>query len=241
MTAQIIGLTGTRGVGKSTIADILVNKHGFTKIHAFAPGKAMCLTYAQQCGVDTETAFRLVYGDLRDVPHPLLPGDGLMRTIMEELGKFMGSTLGAEYTLGVEINRALRVDPNVKLVIESVVYEADFLQEIGGQVVRVIRPQAQDKIVGKHTDAAVELVKPDAYLFNNLDNMQVLELQVETTLSQLDGTVLIRGGVPKTDPKTFAIVVSGAAAEQIGEDTSMHRALLNKMHGNNNNEEHPDG
>ncbi len=189
MAGRIVGLTGGRGVGKTTVADVMVREHGFTKIHAFGPGKAMCVAYFTHLGMDPDTAYRCVHGDLKDTKHDLIPGDGLPRTFMEQLGRFMGVELGPEYTVGAEIDRALRADPGADLVIESVVYEADFVQfEKRTKVVRVIRPQANGVIEGMHTDAAVEKVKPDAYLFNNLDNATALSVQVETTLAQLEHT-----------------------------------------------------
>lgn len=181
----VVGLTGTRGVGKSSVADIMVAEHGFTKIHSFGPGKAMTMAYFMHLGMDQETAFRSTYGDLKDTKHPLIPGDGLPRTFMEELGKFMGTQLGPEYTLGAEISRAKRVDPDAKLVIESVVYEAPLLKTLGGYLMRIIRSKAEGVIEGKHTDEAVDSIRADGYLFNESDSKEALSVQVQGMLTEM--------------------------------------------------------
>lgn len=166
---MLIGLTGGRGVGKSTIADIMVERMGFTKLHAFEPGKAMCVAYFMHIGIDPNTAQRLVFGDMKDVWHPLIPGDGTSRTFMEELGKFMGDPdgpLGPEFTLGAQLNKMRRANPNLKLVAESIVFESAMFRANGGHIIKIIRPQAEGVIKGKNTDAFAETIEPDAY-FNN--------------------------------------------------------------------------
>ena len=175
---MLLGFTGTRGAGKTTIANLLVEHFGFTKLHAFGPGKAATVAYFQHLGIDPATAYRCVYGDLKDVEHPLIPGDGLPRTFMEEFGKFMGVTLGPDYTLGAEIARAKRVDPKAKFVIESVVYEAAYFKKLGGFIIRVERAQNEGKIVGMHTDDAVNKLIADFRFSNNSDDMAETLLQL---------------------------------------------------------------
>jgi hypothetical protein len=184
---MIVGLTGYRCVGKSTIADLLVERFGFTKLHAFSPGKVMLMAYYQYLGIDTETSYRLLYGDLKDVPHPLIPGDGLSRTVMEKLGYNMGVNMGPEYTLGAALAHSRMVNPEAKFVVESVVYEAPMLLDAGAMLVRVMRPQASGKVAGQHTDEAVASIRTHYVLDNSKDGLDEVAEQLSFMMEQFEG------------------------------------------------------
>jgi hypothetical protein len=177
---MLLALTGKRYVGKSTIADVLVAEYGFTKLHAFGAGKVMVVAYYQHLGIDPETAYRLVYGDLKDTPHPLIPGDGLSRTFMEKLGYHMGVDMGCEYTLGAEYRRAKTLNPEARFIIESMVYEAPYFKKLGGILIRVTRESAFS-VQGIHTDAAVAAIPHDV-LFNNIGPKSELDIALHGLL-----------------------------------------------------------
>lgn len=164
----MIGFTGERSVGKSTAAGILL-RHGFRSVHAFGPGKAMCVTYYKHLGIDDETAQRMVYGDMKDTPHPDLPGGVDSRYFMERFGYFMGVTMGPQWTLSVELRHLRRTYPDAQgFVVESLVYEADTFQSDGGIIIRMIR-DAGVKPIGEFTDDAQVKIKHDHVLDNNGD------------------------------------------------------------------------
>lgn len=160
---MMIGFTGLRYVGKSTAADTLVEL-GFKKAHAFGPGKAMCITYYEYLGIDHDTAVRMVHGDLKDTPCDKLPGGVTSRFFMEPFGKFMGVSMGPEWTLEVELDKMTR-DGVEKVTIESLVYEAPIFHRRGGYIVRLLRDGA--KPTGDHTDIAQAAVKEDFVIDNN--------------------------------------------------------------------------
>lgn len=163
MTQILIGLTGRRGVGKSTIARLLMERHGFVVIHPLAGGKAMARLYFERCGASPVEAERMVDGDLKDRPSPFLPGGASPRFFLERFGRFMGDRLGPDWTLGIEVDRALRVSERV--VVESVVYEADFLRARRGFIVGVSRPGVS--ITGIESDSVVDRIMPDARIIND--------------------------------------------------------------------------
>lgn len=135
----MIGLTGKRNVGKSTAADIF-EAHGFSRVHAFDAGKEAAETYFAYVTNDGERAERMVWGDLKDVPCADLPGGVAPRYFLERFGKFMGVDMGVDWTLAMEIAAARRDAPGAPIVIESVVYEADWFRRQGGMIVRLERP-----------------------------------------------------------------------------------------------------
>lgn len=136
----MVGLTGLRGVGKSSVADILEAEHGFNRAHAFDGGKEMASTYFAYITKDTNLAERMVFGDLKDVPCPDLPGGVAPRHFLEKFGHFMGAVMGVEWTLAMEVRKLTRAAPEAPIVVESLVYEAAWFRANGGVIVRVVRP-----------------------------------------------------------------------------------------------------
>jgi hypothetical protein len=80
----------------------------------------------------------MVFGDLKDQPSDLLPGGVAPRHFLEKFGHFMGTVMGVEWTLGLEVESARRA--GAPIVVESLVYEADWFRRQGGIIVRVERP-----------------------------------------------------------------------------------------------------
>ncbi len=169
---MLIGLTGKRHVGKTETANIL-KPLGWRSVHPFGGGKAMVEAYFVRLGIPADTAHRMVHGDLKDTPHPLLPGDGLSRTFMERLGAWLPKAMGPEWTIGIELRLARIADPAAKLLVESVVYEAREIREAGGRIIRIVRPN-HEGVVGEQTDAAQAEITADVEIVNDgsLDDLR---------------------------------------------------------------------
>lgn len=157
----MIGLTGLRNVGKSTVAKMLVEEHGFEGVHPYEGGKVAAAAFFEYVTGDFETAQKMVYGDLKDVPSPHLPDGVSPRFFMEKDGHFRGATLGLAWTLGLEISIARRRAPRAPIVVESIVYEADWFKAQGGLVVRLERPGHLGP-AGVESDGVQALVAADA-------------------------------------------------------------------------------
>lgn len=171
----ILGLTGSRGVGKSRLCDALVEGHGFTRMHPFDGGKAACEAYFRHLGATAEEASRMVRGDLKDASSPFLPmgPDGQRhapRYFMERFGAFMGVTLGSEWTLEAEVARLIGAGVT-RIVSESIVFEADDFRRLGGVIVEVVRTGGP-MIEGIETDRAVRRISPDAVFHNMSDTVE---------------------------------------------------------------------
>lgn len=153
----MIGLTGLRNVGKSTVANLLEEEMGFEKIHAFATGKEAAERWFDVIGGD---GWRMVYGDLKDQPSEHLPGGVAPRYLLEKMGHFFGETMGVDWTLGLEIALARKRNPRAPIVVESLVYEAPWFKAHGGVVVRLERPGHVGP-VGCESDAVQATVAAD--------------------------------------------------------------------------------
>ncbi|MFU0504092.1 nucleoside/nucleotide kinase family protein [Pseudaminobacter sp. NGMCC 1.201702] len=158
---MLIGLTGKRNVGKTTVADLLEEEFGFSRAHAFDGGKEASRAYFEHVTGDFEIARRMVWGDLKDQPSPYLPGNVAPRYFLERFGHFMGADMGVEWTLAMEIGRLRRSSPRTPIVVESLVYEAPWFKAQGGFVVRVERP-GHDGPAGVESDAVQAAVAADA-------------------------------------------------------------------------------
>lgn len=133
----LIGLTGKRNVGKSTVAEYLESHFGFERIHAFDAGKIAAAAWFKAMGLPGR---EMVYGPLKDKPCADLPGNASPRYFLERFGHFMGAEMGVEWTLAMEVAAARRRSPRAPIVVESVVYEAPWFKRAGGQIWRLERP-----------------------------------------------------------------------------------------------------
>jgi len=135
----MIGITGKRNVGKSTVATLLEERYGFARAHAFDGGKEAARAFFEHVTGSFEVADAMVYGRLKDTPSTYLPGNVAPRYFLEKFGHFMGVDMGVEWTLAMEIGRLRRISPRAPIVVESLVYEAPWFVRQGGFVLRLER------------------------------------------------------------------------------------------------------
>jgi hypothetical protein len=186
MSRIVIGLAGFRQTGKSKAADYLKEKYGFQSVHPFNGGKAACMGYYTHLGIDEETAHEMIYGDLKDTPHPLLPGGVASRLFMERFGYFLGEDMGKEWTIGAELERMERIDPNQNLIVESIVYEVDELRKHGGHIIMVTRPGTgpESTSAGLKTDEATQNIVPDSTIVNDFETLEDLYEAIDRHLEE---------------------------------------------------------
>jgi len=206
MSITIIGLKGRRQVGKSKVADHLVQNHGFTRVHPFDGGKVACRAYFMHLGADEETAWRMTDGDLKDVPSPILPiltnpdhaipvkceiGEHYMpRFFMEKFGRCMGVEMGPDWTIGKELQLHLEASSGEekRLVVESIVYEADQLRALGGKIIEVTRAvEGAESPVGLETDRFGANVVPDFHFENSGASLEIMRLEFDELLADRFG------------------------------------------------------
>ncbi|KEA07458.1 hypothetical protein EXN69_26225 [Rhizobium rhizogenes] len=180
----LIGITGKRNVGKSTVANLLESKYGFARVHAFDGGKEAALAYFKHITGLAPLADRMVYGDLKDVPSPYLPGNVAPRYFLEKFGNFMGVTLGVEWTLAMEIARIRRETPKAPIVVESVVYEAPWFKSQGGFVLRLERPEHEGP-AGISSDSVQAAIEADETI--EARSVDELERKANLLVQQLIG------------------------------------------------------
>jgi hypothetical protein len=173
----MIGLTGKRNVGKSTVAEYLESHYGFERIHAFDAGKIAAAAWFKAMGLPGR---EMVYGPLKDKPCADLPGNASPRYFLERFGHFMGAEMGVEWTLAMEVAAARRRAPRAPIVVESVVYEAPWFKRAGGQIWRLERP-GHEGPAGVASDSVQAGIEADVLL--SADTVDELLTKVRRVMS----------------------------------------------------------
>lgn len=97
MNPTIIALFGRRQVGKSHIADHLVDTHGFVRLHPFNPGKAGLRAVYEAVGTTADQARRMTDTDLKDVPVGFMPKKDLSTPNKMQNPTFFAETFAQGY------------------------------------------------------------------------------------------------------------------------------------------------
>jgi len=164
----ILGLAGAIGAGKSTAAAILAERHGFGRTRFAGPLKAMLRAFLAAVGVPAETIERMIEGDLKEVPSPLLGGRS-PRYAMQTLGTEWGRDLMAAnlWTSAwrASVDAALAAGAR-GVAIEDCRFpnEAEVIRRHGGIVVRIERHGLAD--ASGHV-SEMSLIEPDAVVRNH--------------------------------------------------------------------------
>lgn len=159
----IIGFAGSKGSGKDTCADYLVEHFGFTK-YAFAePIKDICRTLF-------DLSDDQLYGDLREVVD--LRYNHTPRQILQKMGTdFCRDMIDPEFWLKYFKRWANR--PNIrqgKIVVSDVRFqnELDTIKDLGGNVYIIHRPRAQSAAKkDEHSSENQSLLHAECTIYND--------------------------------------------------------------------------
>ncbi len=135
----IIGLVGHKGHGKSVASGALKNSLGFVPLKMAGALKEMFSSMLAYMGVSRDEIHRMIEGDLKEVPHPLLGGK-TPRYAMQTLGTEWGRDLiDKELWIRAAVMRASLFDC---VVFDDIRFhnEARAVREAGGVLIRIVRP-----------------------------------------------------------------------------------------------------
>lgn len=139
---NLIGLMGYGGVGKSEVARILRERHGFATPHIKAPFAAMLHSLLQHLGYDDAMCGRWIDGDLK---REVIPELGITSTAAQQ-------TLGTEWgrqciretiwvdLWGAVVDRTLAAGGRAALESCRYLTEVDAIRIRGGIIIEVRRP-----------------------------------------------------------------------------------------------------
>jgi hypothetical protein len=163
----LIGITGRKGSGKDTVAQVLFDQ-GFENIKFAGALKAMTATLLSYQGVDAETIERMIEGDLKEVETEYLAGR-TPRHVMQTLGTEWGrKQIDEDLWVHTALNRANSVP---KAVITDVRFpnECEAVQKRNAPVIRVAAdgiatPSAEDT---HESEAHIDHLPVDAEFRND--------------------------------------------------------------------------
>jgi len=136
---RVIALAGKAGSGKSTAAKYLIERHGYRNGKFARALKEMTRAFLRYRGADEFTIERMVEGNLKEVPSPLLNGRS-PRYWMQRLGTEFGREL---------IDQNLWVDTEMdhiaswpKVVFDDARFpnEVAAIRAAGGVLIEIVRP-----------------------------------------------------------------------------------------------------
>jgi hypothetical protein len=183
-TPLLLGIIApTMGSGKTTIANRLCDKHGFTPLSFASPLKMMLQSLLVSMGFDQPTIARYIRGDLKE---EAVPGTGrTARQMMQTLGGDWGRGMVSE---GLWVDAAMKRVKHLsapqfalghRFVFDDVRYlnEVEAITSRGGRIVRVFRPGTA--ITSQHTSEGVLDDYPANFTIEN--NGSVADLDLATS------------------------------------------------------------
>jgi hypothetical protein len=150
----VIGIAGHAGAGKDTAAAYLVERYGFVQASFADPIRSMALLMLEEAGIDHRWLTERASKEAR------IPGLGISaRALMQTLGTECGRSLhpniwvrhmalrlglpGPDFSLrGTPTVQATALHDRIVISDCRFVNEADWIERIGGKVIRLHRNQA---------------------------------------------------------------------------------------------------
>ena len=174
---MIIGLTGYAQSGKDSVAKILVEEYGFTRV-AFAD-KIRELLYEMNPNFRDTLLQQAVNAHGWDE----VKSDPTVRRMMQNLGVGARKLFGENFWVHQAMNSMANAHPNVVVTDVRFINEADTLKTNGGQLWRVKRPGVE--AINSHiSEKDMDGYKVDQIL-NNGGTLNELETLVRTRIGLL--------------------------------------------------------
>lgn len=187
---MLIAVTGQKGSGKDTFADVVVAEWGYEKIMFAGTLKGMIKFLLMSAGLPEEEAESRINGhqSLKEEPLSVLQGQST-RFAMQKLGTewrdFFGENLWTDI-----VNAKVAVTPKPILTDMRFPHEGDFVDEHQGIKVRVKRA-GQPKGADLHiSETQMESILVDYTIYNHGSLGDLKNIAMMTVLSALSGDPL---------------------------------------------------
>lgn len=176
---MIIGIAGKGGSGKSTSAEVLTEEFGYTRGKFSGALKEMFRTFLTYRGAPWHIVERMVEGDLKELPTPLLNGKS-PREFMQAIGEWGRREIHPDFWIDTEFEVQAGND---NLLFDDLRYpnEEAAIQKRGGFVVQLV---GRSKDVNDHVSENFEPKKPTAVI-DNRGTIEELQGKVRTLVKDM--------------------------------------------------------
>ncbi len=185
---MLIGLSGLPFNGKGTVAKRLAEAHGFRHTKMAGALKNMLRVMLREAGVDDEMIERMIEGDLKETPQPML-GNRTPRWAMQSLGTEWGrdcitpTLWGDIWQLGVI--RQLEAGKSVVVDYVRFADEQARVKRLGGFIVLVA---GRSEAASGHASDKMDWLEPDYTILND-GSLRDLDLKVDNLLKRMQKDV----------------------------------------------------
>lgn len=180
----VLALTGCSHSGKSTVASILVQKHGFEEYTLAAPLKNACSIVFDLDPINFE---QQELKEIMDIRWKMTP-----RTMMQTLGtECIRNKIAADHWINLLRLKLEKLPQDARVVISDIRFdnEAEFVRnKLNAILIRIDRHSALCSLdTRRHSsEAGIAYKKPDIVITNNGHNMADLKEEVARVLQQFD-------------------------------------------------------
>lgn len=180
---KLIAVTGRARHGKDSFAAPLIDSGLFTRVRFADPLKAMLTQLFLSAGVDQQTAERMIDGDLKEVPTPILLGK-TPRYAMQTLGTEWRNMMGESLWLNIAEQK---IRSCAKFGVHGVVvtdmrfpHEAVLMEKLGATRVRIVGNRATTAESTHASETMIDQLPVDMEIYNygTLDDLREMTLLV---------------------------------------------------------------
>lgn len=179
---MIIGLTGFKGSGKSTVAEYLEKEHGFKRVNF----KDALVEEMKERFPDVLEQLDTLYGTERDYLFKEKPP--IMRALMQNYGTDVRRADDADYWVNKWLKKV--TDSKDNIVVDDVRFwnELGAVRQLNGVIVRIVRDDIKDG--GTHrSETEQEMFDPDFTIEGKVGCHTYVYQQIESVLDTLKKNV----------------------------------------------------
>jgi len=178
----LIGLTGLKGSGKDTAADVLILQ-GWSKVMMAGPLKDMLAALLRYQGASEHTIDRALNGDFKERASDLYLRGRTPRHAMVTLGTEWGRNLISEDIWIAAAKRRIGITPG-SVVVTDVRFpnEAYMVRDLGGYLIRIERPGLE---AADHPSENQVLAMPVDLILTNDADVATLQAKIRAVVDVL--------------------------------------------------------
>lgn len=190
---MLIGLIGAKGSGKDTFAKPLV-ENDWVNLKMAGPLKEMMYTLLDIAGINSDDVDRMIEGDLKEVPSPVLQGK-TPRYAMQTLGTEWRNLMGQNLWLDIWKNQV----KSARMYGEDIVctdirfeHEAKAIRGMDGWLIRIVREGQSSSDTHSSESEMNSIVAHFTVNNRTIEETQALAKSILTTKGETEYAVLSR-------------------------------------------------